>query len=303
MELSKWVLHCRSWFGTLIPQSMTVRILSLYCHSDGHAWMYLWSFNLLSHCRQYSRDWQYEWDRGIRQPCVVKMLECKAWWVDAVLCDRCREQRAMLASELEKNSDSFSPPETHRVLRTSPAVSMLPHYSLQCESKKIPPEDLWQFFQNGWEFFNQILWAYYAFLSTLEYEFLFNYLQIWRSYAILSTTTQFTSCDALCKMSTIGRNAFSDIFPKRLGIFSPNFIRLLHVPVYAGLQIFIQLSATLTKLCHIKREHHNVQCSKCPPSTATHAGWSHLIWHNFVTVGDNWTKFSFCRMCECLIGM
>jgi len=31
-----------------------------------------------------------------------------------------------------------------------------------CESKKIPPEDLWQFSQNGWEFFNQILLAYYA---------------------------------------------------------------------------------------------------------------------------------------------
>jgi len=43
------------------------------------------------------------------------------------------------------------------------------------------------------------------------------------------------------------------------------------------------LSATLTKLCHIKR---------APPSYAqnvfeTHAGCSHLIWHNFVTVGDN----------------
>ena len=51
---------------------------------------------------------------------------------------------------------------------------------------------------------------------------------------------------------------FSDIFPKRLGIFSPNFTRLLYVPIYAELQIFIQLSATLTKLCHIKRDHHNV---------------------------------------------
>ena len=39
--------------------------------------------------------------------------------------------------------------------------------------KKIPPprEDLWQYFQNGWEFFNQILHAYYAFLSTLDYDF------------------------------------------------------------------------------------------------------------------------------------
>jgi len=48
---------------------------------------------------------------------------------------------------------------------------------VQSESK-IPPEDLWQFFQNGWEFFNQILHAYYAFPSTLDYKFLFNYLQL-----------------------------------------------------------------------------------------------------------------------------
>jgi len=67
-------------------------------------------------------------------------------------------------------------------------------YSLQCESKKIPPEDLWQYFQNGWEFFNQILCAYYAFPSTLDYEFLFKYLQVWRNYAILSVTTQLKSC-------------------------------------------------------------------------------------------------------------
>jgi len=47
---------------------------------------------------------------------------------------------------------------------------------------------------------------------------------------------------------------FSDIFPKRLGIFT----HPLFVPIYAGLQIFIQLPATLIKLCHIKRDHHNV---------------------------------------------
>ena len=34
--------------------------------------------------------------------------------------------------------------------------------------------------------------------------------------------------------------------PKLLGIFRPNFTRLLYVPIYAGLQIFIQLPATLT---------------------------------------------------------
>jgi len=51
----------------------------------------------------------------------------------------------------------------------------------------------------------------------------------------------------------------SDIFPERLGIFSPNFTRILCVPIYARLQIFIQLSSTLTKLCHIKGDHHHAQ--------------------------------------------
>jgi len=40
--------------------------------------------------------------------------------------------------------------------------------------------------------FNRFLHTYYTFLSTLDYKFLFNYLQLWRSYAILSSTTQFT---------------------------------------------------------------------------------------------------------------
>ena len=49
--------------------------------------------------------------------------------------------------------------------------------------------------------------------------------------------------------------AFSDILPKQLGIFSSNFTYLLHVHIYARLQIFIQLSPTVTKLCHIKCDH------------------------------------------------
>jgi len=46
------------------------------------------------------------------------------------------------------------------------------------------------FFRNDWEFLVQILHAYYTFLSTLDYRSLFNYLQLWRNYAILSATTQ-----------------------------------------------------------------------------------------------------------------
>jgi len=32
---------------------------------------------------------------------------------------------------------------------------------------------------------------------------------------------------------------FSDIFPKRLGLFSLNFTFRLYIPIYAGLQVFI----------------------------------------------------------------
>jgi len=71
-------------------------------------------------------------------------------------------------------------------------VCTIPMY-VQCESKKYPPQVFWHFFPNGWEFSVQILHAYYTFLSMLEYKFLFNYLQLWLSYAILSVTTQFPS--------------------------------------------------------------------------------------------------------------
>jgi len=43
---------------------------------------------------------------------------------------------------------------------------------------------------------------------------------------------------------------FVAIFPKR-----PNFTCLLFIPIYARLRIFIQLSTTLMKLCHIKSDH------------------------------------------------
>jgi len=61
---------------------------------------------------------------------------------------------------------------------------------IQCESKKIPPAVFRHFSPNGWEFLIIFLHTYYAFISTLDYKFLFNYLQLWWSYAILSATTE-----------------------------------------------------------------------------------------------------------------
>jgi len=95
----------------------------------------------------------------------------------------------------------------------------------------------------------------FARLSTLDYEFLFNYLQPWRNYAILSVITQFKSCVQNVHHQPKCMLAFSDIFPKQLGIFSPNFTHLLNVHMYARVQISIQLSPTVTKLCHIKCDH------------------------------------------------
>jgi len=62
------------------------------------------------------------------------------------------------------------------------------------------------------------------------------------------------------------------IFHKWPRIFNQFFTHLLYVPIYARLQIFIQLSPILTKLCHIKRDYPvHIMCAKCPPSAKTHA--------------------------------
>ena len=79
-----------------------------------------------------------------------------------------------------------------------------------------------------------------------------------------TTTPQYISkCTVSVKKNPPLR--FSDIFPKWLGIFSPNFTHLLNVPIYVRLQIFIQLPATLTKLCHFKRDRHHAQCAHHRP--------------------------------------
>ena len=49
---------------------------------------------------------------------------------------------------------------------------------------------------------------------------------------------------------------FLTFFANNLEFLVQNFTCLLYIPIYAGLQIIIQLSATLMKLCRIKRDHH-----------------------------------------------
>jgi len=72
-------------------------------------------------------------------------------------------------------------------------------------------------------------------------------------------------------------------FPKLLGIFSPHFTRLLYVPICPRLQIFIQLSPTLTKLCHIKLDHPvPIICSMSTIGQSTHVQTFAKVIDNFV---------------------
>ena len=82
------------------------------------------------------------------------------------------------------------------LLLVSPKALSLQHrsslnftYTYSVSQKNPPPWNFLTFFPNGWEFLVQILHAYYTFLSTLDYKFLFNYPQLWRSYSMLSATT------------------------------------------------------------------------------------------------------------------
>ena len=59
----------------------------------------------------------------------------------------------------------------------------------------------------------------------------------------------------MCAKCPPSAEMHTGIFPKQLGIFRPNFVRLLSVPIYARIQIFINYLLTMTKLCHIKCDH------------------------------------------------
>jgi len=74
------------------------------------------------------------------------------------------------------------------------------------------------------------------------------------------------------KKSPWGYLNFFIFFHKRLRIFNCFFTHLFYVLIYARLQIFVQLSPTLTKLCHIMRDYLvHPTCAKCPKRAKTRA--------------------------------
>jgi len=74
------------------------------------------------------------------------------------------------------------------------------------------------------------------------------------------------------KKSPLGDLTFFHFFLKRLRICYRFFTHLLNVPIFARLQVFIQLLPILTKLCHIKRDYPvHIICTKCPKRAKTRA--------------------------------
>ena len=92
----------------------------------------------------------------------------------------------------------------------------------------------------------------------------------------LSRISSLFSCSALL-YSVSQKNPpsglqFCDIFIQTVENLKSIFAHLLYVLIYARFQTFIQLSSTLTKLCHIKRDYLvHIICSKCPAAAETHA--------------------------------
>ena len=71
----------------------------------------------------------------------------------------------------------------------STTTQFTPHFKMSTISRNVRWHFL-TFFPNSWEFLVKILRTYFKFLSTPDYKLLSNYPQLWRSYAILSATTQ-----------------------------------------------------------------------------------------------------------------
>jgi len=104
---------------------------------------------------------------------------------------------------------------------------------------------------------------YYSILYTIGLSYSYEFLKL--KYRITQSIYQ---CES--KKSPLRGPDISHFFHKRLRIFNRFFTHLLYVPIYARLQIFIQLSLTLTKLYHIKRNYPvHIICAKCPKRAKT----------------------------------
>jgi len=96
---------------------------------------------------------------------------------------------------------------------------------------------------------------------------LFERYNVFRAYTYFIVLT---NCNAYSVSQKSPPPVFLTLFPNGSECLL-QILRAYYVPTYIGLQICIQCSATLTKLCHIKRDHHHML--KMTTIGRTHAGW------------------------------
>jgi len=110
-------------------------------------------------------------------------------------------------------------------------------------------------------FFLKAIWLHTAILSVV----------VSRKHCLLAYSTpqnkavNFELIHTVWVNPPLGTWHFFNFFHKTLSICIRFFIHLLNVPIFARLQVFIQLSPILTKLCHIKRDYPvHIICSTWP---------------------------------------
>jgi len=103
---------------------------------------------------------------------------------------------------------------------------------------------------------------------------------IWWIYAWNTPDSFFSGHGVQCEFKKNPPPRTFGNFSKTVGNFSTKFympIMRSYLRYITNFYSIIQLSATLTKLCHIKRDHpFHIMCARCPPSAETHAG---IFWH------------------------
>jgi len=118
------------------------------------------------------------------------------------------------------------------------------------------------FFQNSWEFLVQILHTYYTFQSTLDFNFLSNHLQLWRSYAILSATTPL-AFQPMVDILSIFEHILSSVFQISQSslIRQQNWSKVVDLPYHLFLQFICECdSERIIKIGPHLRELWGIKC-------------------------------------------
>ena len=122
--------------------------------------------------------------QGETEPCV--MLCCG--WLDVSLA-RCVMLHGMYQSFFVNDLSDCCKSLCVRIVQEIHALQLLQHTVWVTH----PPPKVFILFPQRLGIFSPNLTRYYTFLFTIDYKFLFSYMQLWRSYAMLSVATSFTS--------------------------------------------------------------------------------------------------------------